>query len=227
MLFLAVFAGFLAENQREHFIEHKREKVLMKSMIKDLQTDTATFIRTYNGISSMITQIDSLIPLLSANDIEKNARQIYQHDIWNNLYYKIIYTDRTIQQLKNSGNFRLIRKAVVSDAIIEYDSWVRNYVIQMQDDYVWVHAGRLEDARSPIFKSEVFRNWLKGGYQSHIIDLPTPPYFLSTERSRLDRYINQLGSYAVANEWFLINLKIAIDQGKKLDSLIRAEYHLE
>jgi hypothetical protein len=30
MLFLAVFCGFLAENQREHFVEHQREKVLMK-----------------------------------------------------------------------------------------------------------------------------------------------------------------------------------------------------
>ena len=26
MLFLAVFCGFLAENQREHMIEHRREK---------------------------------------------------------------------------------------------------------------------------------------------------------------------------------------------------------
>ena len=26
MLFLAVFCGFLAENQREHYVEHKRAK---------------------------------------------------------------------------------------------------------------------------------------------------------------------------------------------------------
>ena len=33
MLFFAVFCGFLAENQREHLIEHKREKVYMVSML--------------------------------------------------------------------------------------------------------------------------------------------------------------------------------------------------
>ena len=40
MLFLAVFCGFMAENQREHMIEHRREKEYMRSLIEDLQTDT-------------------------------------------------------------------------------------------------------------------------------------------------------------------------------------------
>ena len=35
MLFLAVCCGFLAENQREHYIEHKREKLLIKSFVED------------------------------------------------------------------------------------------------------------------------------------------------------------------------------------------------
>ena len=34
MLFLAVFCGFLAENQREHFIEHRREKEYHESFNK-------------------------------------------------------------------------------------------------------------------------------------------------------------------------------------------------
>ena len=33
MLFLAVFCGFLAENQREHYIEHQREKQYMRSLL--------------------------------------------------------------------------------------------------------------------------------------------------------------------------------------------------
>ncbi|HEY5969946.1 MAG TPA: hypothetical protein VIU35_18315, partial [Chitinophagaceae bacterium] len=41
MLFLAVFCGFLAENQREHMIEHSREKVYMTSLVEDLQKDTS------------------------------------------------------------------------------------------------------------------------------------------------------------------------------------------
>ena len=41
MLFLAVFCGFLAENQREHMVENKREKEYMQSLMEDLRTDTA------------------------------------------------------------------------------------------------------------------------------------------------------------------------------------------
>src|SRR5437667_1560600 len=76
MLFLAVFCGFLAENWREHITEHEREKVLMKSMLKDLQADTTIFSGTMKGISLINAHIDSLIPLLSNNNnLDKKATE--------------------------------------------------------------------------------------------------------------------------------------------------------
>ena len=35
MLFLAVTLGFLVENQREHYVEHRREKQYMQSMVEE------------------------------------------------------------------------------------------------------------------------------------------------------------------------------------------------
>ena len=43
MLFLAVTLGFFVENQREHYIEHKRGEQYLKSFVEDLKTDTAGF----------------------------------------------------------------------------------------------------------------------------------------------------------------------------------------
>ena len=40
MLFLAVFCGFLAENQREHMVEHQRETKFIRSLSSDLEADT-------------------------------------------------------------------------------------------------------------------------------------------------------------------------------------------
>ena len=40
MLFLAVFCGFLAENQREHMVEHQGKKTYIKSLITDLKGDS-------------------------------------------------------------------------------------------------------------------------------------------------------------------------------------------
>src|ERR1041385_719217 len=121
MLFLAVFCGFLAENWREHIVENRREKVLVKSMLNDLRADTTSFGQMSRGLSSYISHIDSLIPLIkNNNDWDISAKEIYHQQVWMPLYYKAVYSDRTIEQLKNSGNFRLIRNAAVSDAIIQY-----------------------------------------------------------------------------------------------------------
>src|SRR5688572_29703747 len=43
MLFLAVFAGFLAENQREHIVEHQREKKFARRLLSDLRQDSIFF----------------------------------------------------------------------------------------------------------------------------------------------------------------------------------------
>ena len=50
MLFLAVFCGFLAENQREHMVEHKREKKFAKRMLADLKEDSAFLIRRIDSL---------------------------------------------------------------------------------------------------------------------------------------------------------------------------------
>src|ERR1044071_643211 len=64
MLFLAVFCGFLAENQREHFIEHKREKEYIRSMLEDLRLDTVEFAVEDKDREAAIIMYDSLIALL-------------------------------------------------------------------------------------------------------------------------------------------------------------------
>ena len=53
MLFLAVTAGFFVENQREHIVEHRREKEFMVSLVKDLESDTSSIFpnKDYTGLT--------------------------------------------------------------------------------------------------------------------------------------------------------------------------------
>ena len=60
MLFLAVFCGFFAENQREHMIEHQREKRYMASMLEDLRADTTSLNQTILRAIAMEKGFDSL-----------------------------------------------------------------------------------------------------------------------------------------------------------------------
>ena len=232
MLFLAVFCGFLAENQREHYVEIKREKEFMISMGKDLRSDIANFSAMSQGISIINSHIDSIVPILSNySELDKHATEIYQHEVWLNLYYNHLYTDRTINQLKNSGNFRLIRNKTVSDGIIEYDVFVRNFVIDMQDDLLLIQSRKIEDSGTGIFNSAVFKEWLKEGlirgFKDLSIKLPPLPYFLSTDKKQIDTYINLLNKYGVYNFWFIQNTQLAVNKAKALDSLINKEYHLK
>jgi hypothetical protein len=43
MLFLAVFCGFLAENQREHYVENQREKKFARRLLSDIREDSMFF----------------------------------------------------------------------------------------------------------------------------------------------------------------------------------------
>src|SRR5262245_26173019 len=43
MLFLAVFLGFIAENTREHIVEHQREKKFASRLLSDLRQDSVFF----------------------------------------------------------------------------------------------------------------------------------------------------------------------------------------
>ena len=67
MLFLAVFCGFMAENFREHQIEHKREKQYMVSLIADLKNDTTNLLYGFPLKASRIAAMDSVFLFFENN----------------------------------------------------------------------------------------------------------------------------------------------------------------
>lgn len=120
MLFLAVFCGFLAENFREHQVEHQREKKFIKNLVEDLKQDTAAFTQTNNSFAQILETDDSLIILLNSPDIKNYGSAVYYMGRLSSRSSHLALHDATIQQLKNSGGFRLIRNEEVSSSIMEY-----------------------------------------------------------------------------------------------------------
>jgi hypothetical protein len=104
MLFLAVFCGFLAENQREHYIEHLREKQYMQSMLQDLQTDTAPMKKVYRLALIQKSQMDSLIGLGNIGPVSEESISIfYMLQGKTTRFLNIHFEDGTSSQLKNAG----------------------------------------------------------------------------------------------------------------------------
>lgn len=146
MLFLAVFCGFLAENFREHYVERHREKEYIKSLLDDLKTDTAQF-------NFGLNKIPLTYPFLDSSYL--NIRKIEQYNYivlgrWsrpaNGPIFDYTPALSIIEQLKSSGNLRLIESHPVVKKSIEYETYVRNY-LQL------VH-GEVLKARFKIFEIE-------------------------------------------------------------------------
>ncbi len=134
MLFLAVFCGFLAEYQLEHKIEKDRGKQYMRSMVEDLKSDTVMLIRNIKQRQEKIMMIDSLVSLLGSPSVNERGNDIYYLGRSISPPTNVFPNDGTIQQLKSSGNLRLIRNSIISNGIMVYDQKMRNVLFEMGDE---------------------------------------------------------------------------------------------
>ena len=224
MLFLAVFCGFLAENQREHMIEHRREKVYMTSLVEDLQKDTSWLIRALNFNDYLVKGGDTLrqtIYNVGVKDSAVKKLYIYSRQYLRPLSFE--YTDRTSSQLKNSGAMRLIRKKKVADSIVNYWSNCQTTVF-LQERYLFF-LNKAGDFRNKILDSRYF---FDADYELEIFPVKDNPVLLYDDPKLLSEYANlvflvqQIQRQAIKNN-YTVQLKNAVD----LINLIKNEYQLK
>ena len=222
MLFLAVFCGFLAENQREHMVEHRREKQFMRSMIEDLKTDTVEMKDILSNVYISSNYVDSMLLLLTADIIPDEAIiKSYQFTFpaLNNVV--IVFNDRTITQLKNAGNMRLIRNQKVNDDIIKYWNHIEQINKTLDRHLSYRTKGR--DMETRIYNTaEIF---LKN--DGHIARPKENVHLISKEPSTIKEYANVI-AYCGVMLSAIDNLvkeqnKLAIE----LIELVKKEYHLK
>jgi hypothetical protein len=114
----------LAENQREHMVEHRREKQYLSSLIADLKYDTAQFSIRVRQFEEKFPFFDSLFIFFN-NPKQFNNKLPYKYwkqtELSSSAY---IPAEPTLQQLKYSGNFRLLSNKKVLDSILIYESHI-------------------------------------------------------------------------------------------------------
>src|SRR3954454_7432720 len=79
MIFLAVTMGFFAENIREDITENAKAKEYAQSLYSDLKEDTSFLNVIIQYKSWRGLKIDSLITILSSEDVQKSAKLIYYY----------------------------------------------------------------------------------------------------------------------------------------------------
>jgi hypothetical protein len=133
MLFLAVFCGFLAEYQLEHVIERQREFKFAASMLNDLKEDTADINNDLRWWTMQTNRIDTILYELDQDEEKRNKLILYRNVGYIRRFNSFEYHDRTVEQLKNAGYFRLFKKRNVADSLMEYDALVRRTLLNIEE----------------------------------------------------------------------------------------------
>jgi len=227
MLFLAVFAGFLAENQREHMVEHQRAKVYATNLYEELKKDTVSINSSIQNIKFTAGKLDSFC-LFST---EKTTRNITN----GMLYYYASFTtsinlysseNTTIEQLKSSGNLRIMGNNV-SQLINVYGKKLNT--LESEYGLTKPEFAKIEELYFKIFDgytSALLFPKEKTNSKDSVFKLNIPlinddpalmKEFIGWQKFELQIYLNHISD-------FLIPLKeTAID----LLTLLKKEYHLE
>jgi len=124
MLFLAVFLGFIAENIREHVVEHDRSKEYAISLVQDLQHDTAA-IAVQMKSGEIFTAISDSLLNLSKGRLE--GRQAAEFSFYTRFMYWTVplsWNRATFEQIKNSGSLRYFKNYQLLEKLMKYEALV-------------------------------------------------------------------------------------------------------
>jgi len=237
MLFLAVFCGFLAENQREHMIEHRREKRYMVSLVEDLKNDSAFLSLSINKlIPYHLRWLDSTLHLFKSSDLKGKDRLIYQAFMLGTAWgYNFHPTERTLSQLHTEG-FHLIRNKNATNIIGQlesqykfFNSQTREFSESMQNDLdlsAWVFADR--EVTSQIGNT-AFQNFSdSASVKLRLSDVPESATINFQNKEGIKSYVDKLERYGFYLEYAIKLGQIALLREITIAiGTLKKEYHLK
>lgn len=221
MLFLAVIAGFYAENIREHKVEHRRGKEYLKSFLTDLKTDTANYRELLEAYEKKLKILehnyDCYTIIKNGGDFNQCLSEILQESF---SFRDLITEDRTLQQLKSSGALRLVAKQD-ADSITKYDSKIREYT-QGERTGVQEAQSLLRNAYFELLNYDVA---YKGMIERKFV--PEARLINTTDRSKIDRLFSILTRYNQLMEGQAENIYDLYKRAKSLITYFTEKYHFK
>jgi hypothetical protein len=227
MLFAAVTLGFFAENFREKMIESQNEREYMQTMIEDLKEDTARISASIKSTERKVQGIDSLIRYIYKKPYSDSDRRMmyYLYRRYMGSATDVAFSKRTINQLINSGNLRIIKNMLISDSIVLYDinteRTIRQYSVY-HDQY----QQKAREISNKIFDSYYLVDYNRENVAS-LLETTISPKFLDDDEKLLKEYANSIyGGKGVLAIYVLI-LKSQYTQAVNIIELLNKEYDLK
>jgi len=119
MIFLAVTLGFFAENIRESWSEHSREKEYAALLWSDLRSDSTFYVQRKERISSLLPGFDSLFRILVA-PLAPTSHDLIEKFLPLSYQFGLEITATTYNEMRSSGSLRLIRDQTLRKKLQNY-----------------------------------------------------------------------------------------------------------
>lgn len=219
MLFLAVFCGFLAENFREHTIEHKRAKEYATSLVNDLKEDTTALHSIIDFGNQKIKAVDSLIDEIELSKEKWNDTAIYKYEGIAGRVRPFAHNSGTYEQMRSSGSLRYFKQDL-TDLLNQYD--VQASKTKTREDIHLTYAAnmlnpfvlQIMDARSLIQIQD-------GTVLSH------PLAIRKTDMETIALWINYATVVQSTQQRTVVEYDIMLAKAKEIILALKKEYHLE
>lgn len=223
MIFLAVTMGFIAENIREHFSERSKEKQYISGFIRNVRDDTANLQHVIKFDRNQIKGIDSMLALAHSDlSTRANLKSFYD------MAFKYFYSsatfrsnDATLQELKSTGDYRLMEKDHVADSLSKYDAEIRG--IYEQGDYYVSYFKQILSMLEELTDLTVLTDtsYIKNG---KLTDKPLPPL---RNDGKLPTFFNKVLAFReITRSYAEFSLKPQADHADRLLNYFKKEYQL-
>jgi hypothetical protein len=141
MLFLAVFAGFLAENEREHYVEDQRAKRLAKNLYKEIYADSIVVQQKIALRNIKESECAYFINYVKDSNLTTLSTRFYPAFTWTFLQSaQLLFepNDGILNQLRNSGELRYFKNSELQANIGQLSVSIANIRSRNEKEYGFI-----------------------------------------------------------------------------------------
>ena len=226
MIFLAVTMGFFAENIREHFVDKTHEQQYIHSFYEDLSNDEKELPTLINSIERQQLQTaDSLQAILRGMNSKTAANTVYTslRLIIRQQGIRIFITDRTIEQIKNAGEMRLLSNKQISDSLVDYYKEV-DFIEYLQRDLL-AYKAELKADFPRILKSQDYNKVIDA--QDRIINPNENLYLSATDSFTINKILIEVSDIKGLSHTIQTMIAELLGKAENIKKLITNNYNIQ
>lgn len=231
VIVMGILGAFMLNNWNTHRNERTIEREYMQSMLSDLEKDKNSLHTKIEFGPIPIIYNDSLFVELQKRPLQGREKRIYHFLLLYTTGIEISYHDRTISQLRNSGGFRLVLNKKVSDALMDYDIYMRESIKYVEssgstnlvNNDILINYNIYEIYRVQHLYDKAFEHKNEMSKVAYPDDLK----LLTYDEIEIKKALNSMSYVRESDVYKYERALQALTLNRQLESLIRKEYFLE